>query len=365
MPQQKAEPKKKIGASPVVPLPAGAAKASPDYSYASVQPSIAAGLDPKLPFFIVVMLVFAFALFVYARIGLDAKDLFNLSEISITMGKLYSPAFIIFAFLFSLSLGLAAFASRGVELNKAVLLMLAATLLPSLALGLFVFGAYLYPYIALATAIVAAAFFANGLPATAPTLSEAYTVVSRALLIFTVAAFAITLIAVSQQKDKYYDDFFYGIASVAPRLAAQGAGILAQVVENYQVDRASVEKIYPRDKIREQLAASLPAFSQLDAEKQETAIDSTYESILVPQMDSLKQGMSKSLQEFSEKPPAEVNRSQIDSLKAQLSSNASYGQVYDYFPIAMAFMVLSVIAIAKLPVQLLGTGITFLVLKYL
>ena len=365
MPQQKPEAKKKLGASPVVPLPAGAAKASSNYSFASAQPSIAAGLDPKLPFFIVVMLVFAFALFVYARMGLDSKDLFNLSEITITMGKLYSPAFFIFAFLISLSIGLAAFASRGVEINKAILLMIAATLLPSLILGLFVFSTYLYPFIALATAIVAAAIFANKLPAEPPSLSETYTIVSRALLIFTVAAFFITLLGVSQQREKYFDEFFFGIASVAPRMAAQGAGILSQVVENYQIDKASMEKIYPRDKIREQLAASLPAFSQLNASKQEETIDQTYEGILVPQMDSLKQGMSKSLKEFSEKPPAEINRSQIYLLKGQLSSNTSYIQIYDYFPLAMAFLVLSIIAIAKLPVQLLGTGITFLLLKYL
>jgi hypothetical protein len=117
--------------------------------------------------------------------------------------------------------------------------------------------------------------------------------------------------------------------------------------------------MYPLDKIRAQLEQSYPGFSNLSAPIQDAAIDQAYSSLIIPQVQSLKSGVVKSLRDYADKPLEEVNKTQLDGLKAQLAATPAYTQLYDLFPIAMALLVLSAVSAIRLPIQLAAALATY------
>lgn len=382
---------------------AAAAVADPvkeSFSFSNPLDAIDEGRKLNLLLFLVLLAVFGFSLYCYSRIGLDfgpVCDVFNASQ---TYAKLVSPAMFMFVFLFSLSIAIAVLASRGMKPPEAVALSAIVSLLPAICLGI-AFPSYLYPLIGFAFAIVAASYFACGITPDSTTLSGAYSVVSRSILVFSIAACLLTLLAVSQNHDQYFGQFFSGLAGSSPIVMAQGAGVFSKVVTNFQVTlplleqylprqaireqlvtqaRAQVEALMPAESVRAQLSVSTPGFSSLNGSEQERLINETYaaavyklinetnEDALVnatyaelsTRVGSMKAGLAKSLDDLANKPAKRLTKAEIASIESQLKNDPSYIQLRDFFAIAMALAVWSILSLAMIPVKLLAGLLAFL-----
>ncbi|MFA6329629.1 MAG: hypothetical protein WCX64_03010 [Candidatus Micrarchaeia archaeon] len=349
--------------------------------------------------FLVLLVVFGFSLYCYSRIGLDfgpVCDVFNASQ---TLAKLVSPAALMFVFLFSLSIAIAAAASRGLGVREAAILSAMASLLPAIVLGC-VFSSYICPFIGFAVAIIAASFFACRLPPESASFTGAYSMVGRAILVFTIVACILTFIVVSQQREQYFGEFFSGLAGASPIVMAQGAGVLSKVVANFQVTpaqlenfmpreeilmqlrqqaRSQVEALSPRESVRANLLASDPGFSSLSASEQEGMINGTYAAAVLKiinetnedalvnatyaelsvQAGSLKNNLAGALNDYANKPPKKLTAQEIANVKSQLLNDPSYVQLHDMFPIAMALLVWSLLSLAMIPVRLLASLLAF------
>jgi len=377
--------------------------AKESFSFANPLDEVDESKKLNLLLFLVLLLVFGFGLYCYSRIGLDFGSVCDVFNASLTYAKLLSPATFMFVFLFSLSIAIAALASRGMAPKEAVSLSAVVSFLPAMVLGL-VFSNYLYPFIGFAVAIVAASFFASKLSPDATTVSGVYSAVSKAVLVFTVASCILTFIAVSQQRDQYYGEFFSGLAGASPIVMTQGAGVLSRVVTAFQVTsnqlasyvsretiraqlemqaRSQVEAMLPRESVRAQLSAVTPDFSALSISEQDRLINETYAAAvakvinesnedalinatyveLSAQVGSMKAGLAKSLDEYAKKPPKRLSAKEIADIESQLKDDPAYVQLRDFFAIGMAFAVWSLLSLVMFPIKLLAGLFAFLGLK--
>jgi hypothetical protein len=277
------------------------------------------------------------------------------------------------------------------------------SLLPAVGLG-FAFPNYFYPFIAFAFAIIAASFFACGLPSESSSLSNAYSTISRAILVFTIVSCILTFVAVSQHRDQYFGEFFSGLAGSSPIVMAQGAGVLSKVVTNFQVSpsqlegymprdaiitqlrnqaQMQVEALMPRESVRTQLSVAVPGFSTLSELEQERMINETYATAvskvinesnedalinatyaeLSVQVGSMKQSLAKSLDEYAKKPVKKMTKEEIANIEVQLKNDPSYVQLHEFFPIGMAFLAWSLLSLAMLPIKFLAALLTYLGFK--
>lgn len=345
-----------VKASSVLGAPSVAAKAP--FSYAQPAPVIEAGIDAKIPLVVLLFLSFSFCLYAYGQMGLDSSVLFNFAHYSAIVARVASSAALMFFLSFCLSLALAISAFRGIDWVKSALLCCAATVIPAALFGLFVFPAYLYPFLCFSSAMVFAAFFSSLAQASDKSLSSAYSVAGRAMLLFTVVSSIATFAAISQQRDQYFDGFFSGIAGLAPAASAKGAEVLAGAIDNYAVSQASAESLFPRSAVRAQLQSSVAGFGLLSADQQEALIDQTYAAVLLPQVEKLKEGAAQSMRDFAANPP-QMDAAAVETLRAQLSSSDAYKQLYSYFPLGIALLVLSVLSMLSFPAKLLAAILAF------
>jgi hypothetical protein len=357
----------------------------------------------SLMMFFVLALVFAFTLFTYSRIGLEFSSIVDLSNTDGTIAKVLSPASAMFLFAVSLSIAVAAFASRGLRSLDAAGLAAFATFIPAILLG-FLYSTYLYPFIAFAFGIIGTAFFASRLSRQNASLSEAYATVNWGIRAFSVVAFLLTFIAVSLSPAVYLDKVVTGMISGVPVIMNQGAGIGAKIIANYQINqtsmeqllprdsvlqqlyaqvRSQVEQMMPRDSVRAQLSTSVPGFSSLNQSAQDAMIDAVYEASIskiinatnedamvasyynqsVVLINSQKMMIATSLEKMSKEKPAPMSAEQIVNIKAQFAKDPMYPQFVMTLPIALSIAVLSISSIVSLLVKVLGSILTFLAFK--
>jgi len=377
--------------------------AKESFSFANPLEEMDESRKTNLFLFFVLLVVFGFSLYCYSRIGIDFGSVLDVFNASQTVAKLLSPAMFLFVFLFSLSFALAARASRGMGAREAVAFSAGAALLPAILLGLL-FSSYLYPFIGFAFAIVATAYFACKLTPESASLSDIYSMMGRAVLVFTIVACILTLIAVSQQREQYFGEFFSGLAGTSPIIIAQGAAVFSKVVANFQIPpaqlesympreaireqlqvqvRSQVEAMLPRESLRTQLSAANTSFAALAASDQDLVINDTYAAAVLKvinetnedalinatyvelsaQVGSMKSGLVKSLNEYASKPPKRLTAQEIANVKSQLLTDPAYVQLHDLFPIAMAFLVWSLLSLAMLPIRILASLMAFLGFK--
>jgi hypothetical protein len=323
-----------------------------------------AAVGSRWMLFFAAMLCFGLSLYAYSKLGLDSPALFKLTAFSQTMAKFASPTMVLFFLSYSLALALAAVAARGVGRLEAVIASTAASLFPAVAAS-FLAPAYSLPSVAFCVGIIFAAFFASPVGDEERTLSKSYAVVNRALLVLTVAAFFLAFFAVNGERDRYFGDMFTGLAGLAPAIITQGAGVLADVAQGYAVDRRMVEEVFPRDNVAAQLESSIPGFSSLNQSIKDAMIESTYDAVLVPQIENMKGSLADSMREYSRKPPRQLSASVMAKLREQVSQSEAYRQLYTLFPLGMAFIVVAVLSLFKIPVLLLATLLAYAGMKVL
>lgn len=377
--------------------------AKTSFSFANPLDSIDENKKLNLLLFLVLMVVFGFGLYCYSRIGLDfgfVCDVFNVSQ---TYARISSPAMFMFVFLFSLSIAIAALASRGLPRMEAVGLSAIVSFLSAIGFGL-AFPSYLYPFIGFAFAIVATAYFACKVSPESSSLSDVSSIISSSMLVFTIAACLLAAVAGFQGRDQYYGEFFSGLAGSSPVIMAQGAGVFSKIVTNFQITPAVLEQYVPRDSVRAQLIAqvrsqvetmlpeetvrsqlsiSTPGFASLDSYEQERRIEevyaaavsktvnesnedqlinATYEQLSV-QAGSFKASLAKSLEDLATTPPKRLSKEKLADIKAQVSQDPAYLNLYDLFPFVLVLIVFSVFSIVSLPFKILTGLLMFIGFK--
>ncbi len=347
------------------------------FSFSNPLDSVDENRKLNLLLFLVLLVVFGFGLYCYSRVGLDFGFVCDALNANQTLARVISPEMLMFAFLFSLSVALSAFASRGLPKWEAAGLSAIVSLLPAIGLGI-TFPSYIYPFIGFASAVIAASYFASGgLSGDSASFSDAYSVVGRSMFVFTIVACLLSLVAVSQNRDQYFGEFFSGLADSSSIIMAQGAGVLSKVVTNFQVTPSVLEGYMSRDDVRKQLEAQVRTQVEalapgqtdeyyaaavarvINESNEDQLINETYAELSV-QAGSMKTGLAKSLDDYSKKPPKRLTKAEVANIESQLKADPAYIQLHDFFAIIMAFMVLSLLSLVLLPVKLLAGLLAFL-----
>ena len=197
------------------------------------------------------------------------------------------------------------------------------------------------------------------------------------MFVFTIVACLLSLVAVSQNRDQYFGEFFSGLADSSSIIMAQGAGVLSKVVTNFQVTPSVLEGYMSRDDVRKQLEAQVRTQVEalapgqtdeyyaaavarvINESNEDQLINETYAELSV-QAGSMKTGLAKSLDDYSKKPPKRLTKAEVANIESQLKADPAYIQLHDFFAIIMAFMVLSLLSLVLLPVKLLAGLLAFL-----
>ena len=157
----------------------------------------------KLPFLIGLILFFSFSMIMFDKSNLKTMDLSDLQRVDYNIPKLYSLSFILFMFLIAFSLALAIYYSLSLRWAPG-LLVVPATFLPSLLLGLLLFPHLLGAFVVFATVTSFAAIVSSVWHKLS--ISRAWAVLSASMLLFTVLAFFVVFSKVSANKDAHINN---------------------------------------------------------------------------------------------------------------------------------------------------------------
>ncbi|MFA6048586.1 MAG: hypothetical protein WC792_01390 [Candidatus Micrarchaeia archaeon] len=342
-------------------------------------PQFDSAFQLKLPFLAILLLVFAFSLYLLASSQVLSTDWFSdFAHIENRLLPRFSSAgFILFTLLISLCFALSSFFGIGQSSRMHAVFVLCVTMVPALAMGLLFSAShpnYTAAFIALSLGVSSAAYFSA--KKDRPTKTEIWYAIGNALTFFAVVAFITTFAVASANNDAFFDKLFLGMASAAPTTLHEVAKAGASAVENYQVDNETItalvtekdaEMLYNamRDStlggasgtVRVMLEGAFPTFANLNDSMKKSLTDGLKRS-LVTAFPTLKKKVADGLREYANAEAQQPTPAQLAQLKTQLSGMPQFALLKIMFPIALAFLLNSVISLLRFfvrPIAVLAT----------
>ncbi|HIH19682.1 TPA: hypothetical protein HA244_00240 [Candidatus Micrarchaeota archaeon] len=152
----------------------------------------------KLPFLLGLLLIFTFTLIIFDKANLNTMDLSDLQRLQYNVQKIYSVSMFLFIILFALSLAIAIYYSLSLGW-AAGLLVVPATFIPAIALGLAFYPWLVGAFMVFATVVSFAAVVSSVWHQLS--LSRAWAVLSASMLLFTILSFFVVFYKVAGTKD--------------------------------------------------------------------------------------------------------------------------------------------------------------------
>lgn len=310
----------------------------------------------KIPFLLGVLLLFSFALIMFEKSNLKTTDISDLQRMQYNIPKLYSFSFILFSLLFAMALALAIYYAVGLGW-VASLLVLPATLLPAIVLGIVafpaLFGTFVYMSLTVLFAAIVASFWNN------LTMSRAWALLSVTIILFSLFAFLIVFGKVAANKDAHIDLFLDTLVSQA----STGATIpITGSMVSSAVSKEDFSAFVTDNGIREALVSSDPSFANLD-EAQKNAVVSAVRAKLVDLGYASFQKNSGAIAQSVSQNLAQILSGGPQAVKAQIYALPQFKLIYDHFSFLTAAMAASVAAAVGFFIQLLAIAFLFILSK--
>lgn len=343
-------------------------------------PSLTLDFGPTFQFRLallgLVILLFGFSLFVFARSNFAISDIYDLPRLQFNISKLWSLTFVLFLALYSLSIALAA--EYGVNLPKVQAAFPLFALVILAVVMSFFFTPYRAAFIAFAVALgacsIAASFYDK------LSLGNAWSVTSKALTVLLILAFLFTFMRASSAKDRYFDLMLNSVTTQAPELiqsiapagAQQAVNLCADLIGSAQIKKEQVEAAFTRQEMADALErAAGPVYTALPASAKATVVDSAYNTSItktVSVADKLKTDLSTILRKVdvgrqlqglnvsSALTPATLKR---EILKVPVAKTLA-----DSIPLLTALTVLSIVSVINFAIHILSTLFAWLLAKF-
>ena len=185
----------------------------------------------KLPFLLLMLLLFAFSLVLFEKSNFHTIDIVDIGRLQYNVSKLWSVSFVLFILLYSFSVALAMFYGFGQNWGSS-LLVAVPTLAIAVVTALFYSGGYLLAFPAFALTLCAASLLAS--LRTQVKFSSVYSTAGTALLVLVVLSFFVAFTQISANKDAYIDAFISsGVTASVSQL--QGGTQIESVVTEERV----------------------------------------------------------------------------------------------------------------------------------
>ncbi|MBU1197335.1 hypothetical protein KJ765_02365 [Candidatus Micrarchaeota archaeon] len=354
----------------------------------------------KVPFLFFVLVLFIFATIMFAKANFSFADVFDFNRIENNVSKLYSISFILFVFLFSLCLALAAI--YGFRLNSDTVLLSMVLLIIPLGIGWYMYPRYGLAFLSLSVPVWLTGFFISLQEKL--NLSTLYASISKALLLFLILTVAFTFLKVQGDKDIYFDSFMLNVARLAPSLQGQLQTSVADAIENIEIDSSAISSgiaapsgesgpvsLISRDTTAQIVAANyddirdlmldgfedsgerayaqtkMPIYSDLPVSERNRLTDSVYNQLSVNPSGTdgdssggiveaiWPQIRAAMAEQVRNKPAEDVDPESIPALKQRLFKIPIFQTFYNNFEVFMSLIVLSMISIFVWIVKILGS----------
>ncbi len=310
----------------------------------------------KIPFLIGVLLLFSFALIMFEKSNLKTTDISDLQRMQFNIPKLYSFSFILFAVLFAMALALAIYYAIGLGWVES-LLVLPATLLPAIVLGMIafpaLFGTFVYMSLTVLFAAIVASFWTNF------TVSRAWALLSVTIILFSLFAFLVVFGKVSANKDAHIDLFLDTLVSQAQ---TGGSIPITGSMVSSAVTKDDFSAYMTENDVRAALVSADPAFANLD-EAQKTALVQSVRTKLVDLSYASFQKNSGAIAQSVSQNLAQLLSGGPQAVKAQIYALPQFKLIYDHFSFLAAAMAASVAATIGFFIQLLALAFLFILSK--
>lgn len=308
----------------------------------------------KLPFLLGLLVLFTFALIMFDKSNFKTTDLSDMQRVQYNMPKLYSLSFILFIILFSISLALGIYYAIGLGWISS-LLVIPATLVPSLILGLIFFPWLMSPFLALSATISFTAILASFWPKFS--ISRAWTALSVAMIVFALLAFFVVFYKVAENKDVHVDLFLNSLVAQSQGGGAGTISIPAQVISS-SVSKDDFSSFITQNDVREILLASYPNFASLSDSEKELAIQAFHTKFIDLGYAAFQKNSGLVAQALSTSLSARF-ASSSEALKQQIYVLPQFKQIYDRYALFTAAIAALVASFIALFIQLLALGFLY------
>ncbi len=264
--------------SSAVSQPQYAASAAPKSEAKEItirMPSISIRIDDnfkaKLPFLLLMLLLFAFSLVLFEKSNFHTIDIVDVGRLQYNLSKLWSISFILFMLLFSFALALAMFYGFGQNWGLTLVVPLATLVIAGIA-SLFYSSGYLLAFIALALTLSSAAFLAS--LRTQVKFSSIYSTAGTAVLVLVVLSFFVAFNQISANKDAYIDTFISsGVTASISQLQVQSGG--QSVTLGSLVTPAMIRSVVTNESVAKWFK-DIPEFKKLSTTMQDAIVAAVY-----------------------------------------------------------------------------------------
>ncbi len=308
----------------------------------------------KLPFLIALFLFFSFSLVMFDKSNFKTTDLSDLQRVQYNFQKLYSLSFILFLILFSLSMALGIYYSISIGWIPA-LLVLPATLMPSLIAGLIFFPWLMSSFLAFSLTISLTSILASFWPGYS--LARAWSILSIAMVVFALLAFFVVFYKVAENKDVHIDLFLNSLVAQSQGGGIGSVSIPAQVISS-SLSKEDFSSFISQADVRELLLADYPNFASLSDNEKQAAIGAFHTKIVDLAYSSFQKNSGLISQSLGESLSTRF-ASGSEALKQQIYLLPQFKAIYDryaFFSASLAALVASFIALF---IQILALGFLF------
>lgn len=338
--------------------------------------------DPKhkfrLALLAILAVMFIFALFMFTRSSFAANDMFDVSRLQYNIEKLYSISFTLFIILFSLSMALAVYYGFGASRMEAALALAAVVVLA--LLYSFLAWAYAYAFLGFAAAVACSVVLAS--MSKDQSLSAAWGVTSKALMLLLIVAAFATYVKVVSNNQAYTNTFVNGLAIAAPQLvgqavpgaAAAAAGNLqgcAQLLDQVSVTPSQIMQAYPQGPVTQAVSSGGgPIYQGLPQQVQQNVSAAAYAACITMSTqaaNAVKTQASAAISNINvTQAVAQVNPSAIITpqlIEQIIQSVPLLSQMVGLLPIIAAMMVVSLVSLLNILVHVLSVLLVWMLKK--
>ncbi len=324
-------------------------------------PSISLRIDEhfkaKLPFLLLLFLLFAFSLVLFEKSNFSVADFFDVGRLQYNLSKLWSISFVLFLLLFSFAVALAMFYGFGQTWSVSLLVAVPALVIALAESFLFSSG-YFWPFIAFALTIGAASFIASF--RTQVKFSSIYSTAGTAFLVLVVLSFFVSYNLIAANKDVYIDTLISTGITMSVSQFQGGQAPQTQTLGSVLTPSAlkqSVKSFVTTERVRGWFNGT-PEFDRVSPAIQ-TGIVAGVQKKLVAELPSDLSDM------FSNIPITGGISSPGAAATARqaLSTTPAFAAFYNNFSLLMAIFVASVVAVFAFLMKLISTLFCWLLAK--
>lgn len=322
-------------------------------------PTIAIRIDDhfkaKLPFLLLMFLLFAFSLVLLEKANFHAIDLVDIERLQYNASKLWSISFLLFTLLYSFAVALAMFYGFGQNWGSTIFVALGALVIAGAASFLYPTGSYPFAFVSLALTLCAASFVSNF--RTRVKFSSIYSTAGTALLVLIVLSFFVAFTQIAANKDVFIDTF---IAS----------GVTASLTQTQSPSVGSLLSPQMRNDITQQFTNSIteqrvrswfegiPDFNKLSDKIQTSTITGVRKNLTKDLRNELPDLLSNI--QISSGTPSDGG---TDAVKQALGQTPAFVAFYNNFALLMAVSVASIVAVFAFVIKLVATLLCWLLAK--